>query len=40
MQAIGDLLARGIRRLGGHPRQTLGFKTPAQIIGQIVAMTG
>jgi IS30 family transposase len=36
-QAQLDLVAR---RLNGRPRQTLGFKTPASMINQRVAMTG
>ena len=33
-------LDRVARRLNGRPRQTLGFKTPAFMIRQAVAMTG
>jgi IS30 family transposase len=33
-------LDRIARRLNGRPRQTLGFKTPAFMINQRVAMTG
>jgi IS30 family transposase len=33
-------LDRVARRLNGRPRQTLGFKTPASMINQRVAMTG
>jgi IS30 family transposase len=36
-QAQLDLVAR---RLNGRPRQTLGFKTPASMNNQRVAMTG